>query len=40
MYNEKVLRLLSNLERVNEDTTDNLLGEKFGYIVSYQLYGI
>ena len=35
-----MLRLLSNLERVNEDTTDNLLGEKFGYIVSYQLYGI
>ena len=40
MYYEKVLRLLANFERVNEDTTDNLLGEKCGYIVSCQLYGI
>ena len=36
----KVLRLLVNLKRVNEYTTDNLLGEKCGYIVSCQLYGI
>ena len=39
MYYEKALRLLANLERVNEDTTDDLLGEKFGYIVSCQVYG-
>ena len=38
MYYKKVLRLFANLERVNEDTTDDLLGEKFGYIVSGQEY--
>ena len=40
MYYKKVLRLLANLKRVNEYTTDNLLGEKFEYIVSCQVYGI
>jgi len=39
MYCEKALRLLANLERLDEDTTDDLLGEKFGYIVSCQVYG-
>ena len=33
-----MLRLLANLERVNEDTIDDLLGEMFGYIVSDQEY--
>ena len=40
MYYEKVIRFLDNFERVNEDTTDDLLGIKFGHIVSYQVYGI
>ena len=40
MHYEKVLRFLDNFERVNKDTTNDLLGEKFGYIVSYQVYGI
>ena len=35
MYYEKVLRPLANLEQFNEDTTNDLLGEKFGYIVSH-----
>ena len=39
MYCEKALRLLANLERLDEDTTNDLLGEKFGYIVSCQVYG-
>ncbi|KAL7564229.1 hypothetical protein ACA910_012257 [Epithemia clementina (nom. ined.)] len=39
MYCEKALRLLANLERLDEDTTDDLLCEKFGYIVSCQVYG-
>jgi len=39
MYYEKALRLLANLERLDEDTTNFLLGEKFGYIVSCQVYG-
>jgi len=39
MYFEKALRLLANLERLDEDTTNDLMGEKFGYIVSCQVYG-
>mmetsp|Transcript_15122 Transcript_15122/g.33800 ORF Transcript_15122/g.33800 Transcript_15122/m.33800 type:complete len:1076 (+) Transcript_15122:3108-6335(+) len=39
MYYEKALRLLANLERIDDDTTDDLLGEKFGYIVACQVYG-
>ena len=39
MYYEKALRLLANMERLDEDTTHDLLGEKFGYIVSCQVYG-
>lgn len=39
MYCEKALRLLANLERLDEDTTNDLMGEKFGYIVSCQVYG-
>jgi callose synthase len=39
MYCEKALRLLANLERLDEDTTNDLMGEKFGYVVSCQVYG-
>jgi len=39
MYYEKALRLLANLERLDDDTTNDLMGEKFGYIVSCQVYG-
>jgi callose synthase len=39
MYCEKALRLLANLERLDDDVTNDLLGEKFGYIVSCQVYG-
>jgi len=39
MYFEKALRLLANLERLDDDTTNDLMGEKFGYIVSCQVYG-
>jgi len=39
MYYEKAMRLLANLERMDEGTTNDLLGEKFGYIVSCQIYG-
>mmetsp|Transcript_54913 Transcript_54913/g.164424 ORF Transcript_54913/g.164424 Transcript_54913/m.164424 type:complete len:2150 (-) Transcript_54913:26-6475(-) len=39
MYYEKALRMLANLERLDEDTTNDLMGEKFGYIVSCQVYG-
>lgn len=39
MYYEKALRLLANLERLDESTTKDLMGEKFGYIVSCQVYG-
>lgn len=39
MYYEKALRLLANLERLDNDTTNDLLNEKFGYIVSCQVYG-
>lgn len=39
MYYEKALRLLANLERVDDETTNNLMGEKFGYVVSCQVYG-
>jgi len=39
MYCEKALRLLANLERLDDDTTNDLLGEKFGYVVSCQVYG-
>ena len=37
IYYEKLLRLLDNLERVNEDTIDELSGEKCTYIVSCQV---
>ncbi len=39
MYYEKALRLLANLERLDDDTTNDLMSEKFGYIVSCQVYG-
>ena len=39
MYCEKALRLLANLERLDDDVTNDLLGEKFGYVVSCQVYG-
>jgi len=39
MYYEKALRLLANMERLDEDTANDLIGEKFGYIVSCQVYG-
>ena len=39
MYYEKALRLLANMERLDEDTTNDLVGEKFGYVVSCQVYG-
>jgi len=39
MYYEKALRLLANLERLDPDTTNDLLNEKFGYIVTCQIYG-
>lgn len=39
MYYEKALRLLANLERLDDDTTGDLMREKFGYIVSCQVYG-
>lgn len=39
MYYEKALRLLANLERLDDQTTNDLMGEKFGYIVSCQVYG-
>jgi callose synthase len=39
MYYEKALRLLANLERIDVDTTNELMGEKFGYIVACQVYG-
>lgn len=39
MYYEKALRLLANLERLDDITTDDLMGEKFGYIVACQVYG-
>jgi len=39
MYCEKALRLLASLERLDEDTTNDLLKEKFGYVVSCQVYG-
>jgi callose synthase len=39
MYYEKALRLLADMERIDEDTTNDLMGEKFGYVVSCQVYG-
>jgi callose synthase len=39
MYCEKALRLLANLERLDDDTINDLMSEKFGYIVSCQVYG-
>jgi callose synthase len=39
MYYEKALRLLGNLERLDDDTTNDLMGEKFGYVVACQVYG-
>ena len=39
MYYEKALRLLANLERLDDDTINDLMGEKFGYVVSAQVYG-
>ena len=40
MYYEQFLSLLANLEQFNEDTTDNVLSEKFGYIALCQVYEI
>lgn len=39
MYCEKALRLLASLERLDDETTNDLLAEKFGYVVSCQVYG-
>ena len=39
MYFEKALRLLADLECLDDGTTNDLVGEKFGYIVSCQVYG-
>ena len=39
MYCEKALRLLGHLERLDDETTNDLMGEKFGYVVSCQVYG-
>jgi len=39
MFYEKALRLLARLERLDDETTNNLMGEKFGYVVSCQIYG-
>lgn len=39
MYYEKALRLLATMERLDADTTNDLIGEKFGYVVSCQVYG-
>ena len=39
MYYEKALRLLADMERIDEDTANDLMGEKFGYVVSCQVYG-
>jgi callose synthase len=39
MYYEKALRLIADLERIDDDTTNDLMGEKFGYVVSCQVYG-
>ena len=38
MYYEPVLRILDDFERINENTTDDVIGEKLGYIVSCQVY--
>ena len=38
MYFEKALRLLARLEQLDEDTTNDLMGEKFGYVVACQEY--
>ena len=40
MYYEKVLRILANLEQVNEDTTDNLLGENLGTLYHTKFMGM
>lgn len=39
MYYEKALRLLANLERIDDGLTNDLMGEKFGYVVACQIYG-
>ena len=39
MMNEKALRLLSRLEGHDLETTDDLMCEKFGYVVACQIYG-
>eukprot|EP00934_Nitzschia_sp_Nitz4_P000520 Nitzschia sp. Nitz4//scaffold35_size145790//494//7179//NITZ4_003001-RA/size145790-augustus-gene-0.108-mRNA-1//1//CDS//3329549037//520//frame0 len=39
MYYEKALRLLASMERLDSDTTNDLIGEKFGYVVSCQVFG-
>jgi len=39
MYYEKAIRLLANLERNDEKFTNDILGEKFGYILACQVYG-
>jgi callose synthase len=39
MYGETALRLLANLERHDESSTNDLISEKFGYVVSCQVYG-
>jgi len=39
MQNEKALRLLAKLEKHDDETVDALLGEKFSYVVTCQIYG-
>jgi callose synthase len=39
MYYEKALRLLANLERIDEETINDLMGGKYGYIVACQVHG-
>ena len=39
MLNEKALRLLAKLEGHDKETIDELVSEKFGYVVACQVYG-
>ncbi|GMH89989.1 hypothetical protein TL16_g11630, partial [Triparma laevis f. inornata] len=39
MLNEKALRLLARLEGHDSETIDDLMCEKFGYVVACQVYG-
>lgn len=39
MYYEAALRLLAHLEKINPDLVENLVKQKFQYVVSCQVYG-